>query len=53
VVVTDGQVEIRYVLPTSPDGRTALFASCVKTISILHLRQTTATRSLRAMVAAE
>ena len=34
VIVTDDQVEIRYVLPTSPRGRTALFASCVKTISI-------------------
>jgi site-specific DNA recombinase len=36
VVVTDDQVEIRYVLPTSPKARTALFASCVKTISMPH-----------------
>jgi site-specific DNA recombinase len=34
VIVTDGEVEIRYVLPTSPDGPHRPFASCGKTISI-------------------
>jgi hypothetical protein len=42
VIVTDGQVEIRYVLPTSPDGPHRPFASCVKTISIRHLADATA-----------
>ena len=32
VIVTDDQVEIRYVLPISPEDRIALFASCVKNI---------------------
>ena len=36
VIVTDDQVEIRYVLPTAPAGHTALFASCGKTISSRH-----------------
>jgi site-specific DNA recombinase len=35
VVVTGDQVEIRYVLPTTPDGPHRPFASCVKTISTL------------------
>ena len=33
VIVTDGQVEIRYMLPISPDGPHRPFASCEKTIS--------------------
>jgi hypothetical protein len=33
LVVTDGEVEIRYVLPTSPDGPHPPFATCEKTIS--------------------
>ena len=34
VIVTDDQVEIRYVLPTTPDGPHP-FASCEKTISVV------------------
>ena len=45
VIVTDGQVEIRYVLPPPPTGRTALFASCVKTISIVQRSPATLTRA--------
>jgi hypothetical protein len=32
VVVTDGEVEIRYVIPTSPAGEAAHFVICVQTI---------------------
>ena len=34
VIVADGQVEIRYVLPTSPDGPYRPFCSCATTISM-------------------
>jgi site-specific DNA recombinase len=33
VVVTDDQVEIRYVIPTTPDSTTTRFVTCVQTIS--------------------
>ena len=33
VVVTDGQVEIRYVLPTTPGSTRTRFVTCVQTIS--------------------
>jgi site-specific DNA recombinase len=33
VVVTDSQVEIRYVIPTTPGGTTTRFVTCVQTIS--------------------
>jgi site-specific DNA recombinase len=32
VVVTDEEVEIRYVVPTSPEGPHQLFIICVQTI---------------------
>jgi site-specific DNA recombinase len=33
VVVTDGQVEIRYVIPTTPGSTKTRFVTCVQTIS--------------------
>ena len=34
VIITGDQAEIRYALPTTPDGPHRPFANCVKTISI-------------------
>jgi site-specific DNA recombinase len=45
VVVTDDTVEIRYVLPTSPDGPHPPFVSCGKTISTLQRIPATRTRT--------
>ena len=33
VVVTDGEVEIRYVIPTTRPASTSVFVICVQTIS--------------------